>query len=133
MPEQRSAESRKKRLPGSECLIVSAPRHQTGLKLRRRESAGSEKVEENSKFPLTAERHPLKFLSRCKVGFAANTAKNWFFQLLGLQIELNLVPTMNERQAQTLSPVKRKIWRRHRIEFFAARKLEKRASRSLKV
>jgi hypothetical protein len=66
-------------------------------------------------------------------GFAANTVKSWFFQLLGLQIELNLVPTMNERQAQTPSPVKRKIWRRHRIEFFVARKLEKRASRSLKV
>jgi hypothetical protein len=90
----KSANFSKKRLPGSECLIVSAPRHPTGCRLRRRENAGSEKVEESSKFPLTAKRQPLRFPSRCKAGLLPTQQKR-FFQLLGLQIELNLVPTMN--------------------------------------
>jgi hypothetical protein len=91
--ETNSQNFQKKRLPVGECLIVSAPRHPTGCKPRRRENAGREKVEENSKFPLTAELEPLRFPSRCKAGLLP-TQQNWFFQLLGLQIELNLVPTM---------------------------------------
>jgi hypothetical protein len=59
--------------------------------------AGSEKVEESSKFPLTARREPLRFSSRHKAGLLLKQQSR-FFQLLGLQIELNLVPTMNERQ-----------------------------------
>jgi hypothetical protein len=52
---------------------------------------------------LTAESETLQCPSRNESGFAEKTA-NWFFQLLGLQIELNLVPTMNERcEAQNLA------------------------------
>jgi len=79
--------SLKKALAGGRVFdSFRAPPPKRDRKLRRRENAGGEKVEDNSKFPLTAKREPLKFPPRHKRGFAAETAKTgssnfWDFRL----------------------------------------------------
>jgi hypothetical protein len=116
-------------------LLVSAPRHQNGTANSGDALHGAtEKVEENSKYPLTSERNSILFTSRSESGVARKTS-DWFFQRLGLQIELNLVPTMNGVRfmgfAKAFESPKFNVG--IEIEFFVARKSKRRAVRSLKV
>jgi hypothetical protein len=80
-------------LPGRTTLLVSASRKKRDLH-KRRTRCGSrrKKIENNSKFPLTAKSKSLQCSSRKTSGGARKSIQ--FFQLQGLQIELNLVPTM---------------------------------------
>jgi hypothetical protein len=81
-------------------------------------------LKNNSKIPLTAFRKSIRFPSRQTSGSRPKAVL--FFQILGLQIALNLVPTMNgapRALAETSAANDAKFRVGNEIEFFFVRKL----------
>jgi Skp family chaperone for outer membrane proteins len=92
---EKSLKKLKKRLTEQSETLKSTPRKKRRERTKRKRSERRpKKIEEIRNSRLTDQNEPIQCTSRSEKRGCSK--EHQFFQLLGLQIELNLVPTMNE-------------------------------------